>query len=193
MTDDLSAGDDEKDDLVSKVVELHAAGIGRNRIAKILQITTWRVDVISRAENLHYDQERTRNAVEVRVAAAGEARRDLAERFRNIAKTALKQAELSSGDDGQPIFDADDVFRWVKVAGTAVDKDLAIAERLDMHQQDDSQDRAVEQLGVFGEMVRAMANTPGRMPNEPEDASPEDLGAPPLFNPADDREPDEPP
>lgn len=186
MTTDLS-GDEGEKDLVDMIKERYDAGMGRNAIARDLDVTTWRVSNICKLYGWQFDQDRTRNAVSIAVASAGEARRDLARRFRGVADTALKQVELTGADDGQPLFDADDTFRWLKVAGTAVDKDLAIQQQLDSVDDDTAMRQAGDALNAFGDMIRGLATQREIGPGEPDDR--DDAGAPPIYQPEDDEPP----
>ncbi|MGP5298936.1 hypothetical protein ACTXM9_04595 [Corynebacterium variabile] len=149
MTDDLSRGEAEKD-LVDMIRERYDAGMGRNAIAKAVGASTWKVSQICQANGWDFDQERTRRAVEVHVASAGEQRRKLAGRFRSVAEVALNNADDHSDD-------AAELFGWLKAAGTAVDKDLAIQQQLDRVDDHSSMQDAVDSFTAFGALVRGTA------------------------------------
>lgn len=168
MTDHLSEGDLEKD-LVDMIRERYDAGMGRNAIARDLNVTTWRVSNICKVYGWTFDQDRTATAVSVAVASAGEARRDLARRFRAAADRALKQVEM---DDDVQFIDPKVFFDWIKVAATAVDKDLAIQAQLDRVDDDTAMQQASDALNAFGELVRGMATRPDRGAGEPDDEPP---------------------
>ena len=104
-----------------QVIELHAAGVGRNEIARRLGVSTYRVDQAAAEHDLTFDAAHTSRAAEVVAANARADRIHLAARFRAFAARALDNAEHH--DDPQV------VWMWVKSAATAVDKDMALAAR----------------------------------------------------------------
>ncbi|WP_313096732.1 hypothetical protein [Corynebacterium variabile] len=139
------------------VADLHAQGKGRNATARELNVSTRQVDHAARRLGITFDAEHVRTAVAVNVASAGEQRRVLAGRFRSIAEVALNHADEHSDD-------AAELFGWIKAAGTAVDKDLAIQTQLDRVDDHSSMTDTMAQFAEFGAMVRAAAEQAGKEP-----------------------------
>lgn len=136
--------------LDAAVADLHAQGKGRNATARELNVSTRQVDHAARRLGITFDAENVRAAVAVNVASAGEQRRKLAGRFRSVAEVALNHADDHSDD-------AAELFGWLKAAGTAVDKDLAIQAQLDRVDDHSSMQEAMSRFAEFGELVRGTA------------------------------------
>lgn len=132
------------------VADLHAQGKGRNATARELNVSTRQVDHAARRLGITFDAENVRAAVAVNVASAGEQRRKLAGRFRSVAEVALNHADDHSDD-------AAELFGWLKAAGTAVDKDLAIQAQLDRVDDHSSMQESMDRFAAFGAMVRDAA------------------------------------
>ena len=152
MTTDLSADTPKKPDRETddRIRELFHEGRGRNEIARMCGVTTYRVDQVCKAYGLTFDAERTRKATEVHTASAGEAHRKLAGRFRDLADQALDRANDN-------ICAPEVMWPYVRAAATATDKSIALAD-LDartMH-GGDMQD-AMGRFSAFGALVRATA------------------------------------
>lgn len=136
--------------LDAAVADLHAQGKGRNATARELNVSTRQVDHAARRLGITFDAENVRAAVAVNVASAGEQRRKLAGRFRSVAEVALNHADDHSDD-------AAELFGWLKAAGTAVDKDLAIQAQLDRADDHSSMQNAIDRFSEFGALVRGTA------------------------------------
>jgi len=136
--------------LDAAVADLHAQGKGRNATARELNVSTRQVDHAARRLGITFDAENVRAAVAVNVASAGEQRRKLAGRFRSVAEVALNHADDHSDD-------AAELFGWLKAAGTAVDKDLAIQQQLDRVDDHSSMQAAMDRFTAFGALVRGTA------------------------------------
>lgn len=151
MTTDLSADTPKKPDRETddRIRELFHESRGRNEIARMCGVTTYRVDQVCKAYGLTFDAERTRKATEVHIASAGEQRRKLAGRFRNLADVALNGAENTT--------DPDEMFKFTRVAAVATDKDSVLDEMIRKAQSSDDQDRAAEAFIAFGNMIRDSA------------------------------------
>lgn len=143
--------------LDAAVADLHAQGKGRNATARELNVSTRQVDHAARRLGITFDAEHVRAAVAVNVASAGEQRRVLAGRFRSVAEVALNHADEHSDD-------AAELFGWIKAAGTAVDKDLAIQAQLDRGDDHNSMTETMDRFTQFGAMVRAAAAQAGKEP-----------------------------
>ncbi|MCI1255141.1 MAG: hypothetical protein LKG15_00420 [Corynebacterium provencense] len=148
-TDHSKAAAENAGDLVDRIREHYDAGLGRNAIAKAVGASTWKVSQICKANGWNFDQERTRRAVEVHVASAGDQRRKLASRFRNLADIALTGAESTT--------DPDEMFKYAKVAAVSVDKD-DVLDQID-HRSRHASDMAgaMQQFTAFGALVRGAA------------------------------------
>lgn len=136
--------------LDAAVANLHAQGKGRNATARELNVSTRQVDHAARRLGITFDAENVRAAIAVNVASAGEQRRQLAGRFRSVAEVALNHADEHSDD-------AAELFGWLKAAGTAIDKDLAIQQQLDRADVRTDMQDAMEQFTAFGALVRGTA------------------------------------
>lgn len=148
-TDHSKAQDEKASDLVDQIHAHYDAGLGRNAIAKAVGASTWRVSQICQANGWDFDQERTRRAVEVHVASAGEQRRKLASRFRNLADVALQGAESTT--------DPDEMFKFTKVAAVSVDKD-DVLDQVDRRSRESSDmATAAGMFTAFGDLVRGAA------------------------------------
>ncbi|MGP5250008.1 hypothetical protein ACTXLS_10865 [Corynebacterium variabile] len=143
--------------LDAAVADLHAQGKGRNATARELNVSTRQVDHAARRMGITFDAENVRAAVAVNVASAGEQRRKLASRFRSVAEVALNHADDHSDD-------AAELFGWLKAAGTAVDKDLAIQNQLDRVDDHSSMQEAMDRFTAFGALVRTAAAQRGEEP-----------------------------
>lgn len=149
---DLSTGSPKAAEQATddRIIELFHDGCGRNQISRTVGVTTYRVDQVCKGHGLTFDASRTADAVAVRTASAGEQRRQLAGRFRSVAEVALNHADEHSDD-------AAELFGWIKAAGTAVDKDLAIQTQLDRVDDHSSMADTMQQFQAFGELVRGAA------------------------------------
>lgn len=145
----------DPENLDAAVADLHAQGRGRNATARELNVSTRQVDNAARRLGITFDAENVRAAVAVNVASAGEQRRKLAGRFRSVAEVALNHADDHSDD-------AAELFGWLKAAGTAVDKDLAIQQQLDRADDHSSMQDAMDRFTAFGALVRGTAAARGR-------------------------------
>lgn len=152
MTTDLSADTPKKPDRETddRIRELFHEGRGRNEIARLTGVTTYRVDQVCKAYGLTFDAERTRKATEVHTASAGEAHRKLAGRFRDLADQALDRANDN-------ICAPEVMWPYVRAAATATDKSIALSD-LDartMHGGD--MQETMERFSAFGALVRGAA------------------------------------
>ena len=76
----------------SRIVRLHAAGRGRNQIARELSIRTRQVDRVCREAGLEFDTARTMKAAQARRSAAAQDRSELAADARALAARVLEDA-----------------------------------------------------------------------------------------------------
>lgn len=152
MTTDLSADTPKKPDRETddRIRELFHESRGRNEIARMCGVTTYRVDQVCKAYGLTFDAERTRKATEVHTASAGEAHRRLAGRFRDLADQCLNRANDN-------ICAPDVMWQYTRSAAVATDKSIALAD-LDARTAHggDMQD-AMDQFTAFGALVRTAA------------------------------------
>ena len=141
-------------------------GAGRNEIARRTGLSTRKVSESCERQGLTFNADRTRAAVAVHTASAGEAHRKLAGRFRDLADQALNRANDN--------IDAPDVmWQYTRSAAVAVDKSIALADLDNRTARDDSMATAGAALDTFMSLVMDKAT--------------------PLPPAADDREPEEPP
>lgn len=152
MTTDLSADTPKKPDRETddRIRELFHESRGRNEIARMCGVTTYRVDQVCKAYGLTFDAERTRKATEVHTASAGEAHRKLAGRFRDLADQCLNRANDN-------ICAPEVMWPYVRAAATATDKSIALSD-LDartMHGGDMRE--TMDRFSAFGELVRGAA------------------------------------
>lgn len=165
MTDALPA-EPPKKATDQHIRDLFHQGHGRNEIARLCDVTTYRVDQVCKADGLTFNADRTRAAVAVHTASAGEAHRKLAGRFRDLADQALNRANDN--------IDAPDImWQYVRAAATSTDKSIALADLDARTARDDSMATAGAALDTFMSLVMDKAT--------------------PLPPAADDREPEEPP
>lgn len=159
-------------DLDPRVLALYNRGETRNGIARELGVSTRQVDYSAQRQGFTFDASRTRKAVEVHTASAGEAHRKLAGRFRDLADQALDRAN-------ENICAPDVMWQYVRAAATSVDKSIALADLDTRTTRDDSMATAGAQLDLFMSLVMDKAS--------PRPAV--DAGAPPIYQPEDDAPP----
>ncbi|WP_313006952.1 hypothetical protein [Corynebacterium variabile] len=149
---DLSADTPKKPDRETddRIRELFHESRGRNEIARMCGVTTYRVDQVCKAYGLTFDAERTRKATEVHTASAGEAHRKLAGRFRDLADQALDRANDN-------ICAPEVMWPYVRAAATATDKSIALSD-LDARTMHGGDMRdAMDRFTAFGALVRGTA------------------------------------
>lgn len=152
MTTDLSADTPKKPDRETddRIRELFHESRGRNEIARMCGVTTYRVDQVCKAYGLTFDAERTRKATEVHTASAGEAHRRLAGRFRDLADQCLNRANDN-------ICAPDVMWQYTRSAAVATDKSIALADLDARTAHGGDMQEAMHSFAAFGELVRGAA------------------------------------
>jgi len=152
MTTDLSADTPKKPDRETddRIRELFHEGRGRNEIARLTGVTTYRVDQVCKAYGLTFDAERTRKATEVHTASAGEAHRKLAGRFRDLADQCLNRANDN-------ICSPDVMWQYTRSAAVATDKSIALADLDARTAHGGDMQAAMDRFTEFGALVRGTA------------------------------------
>lgn len=153
-----------KDPLAEEVVTAWSVGMGRNEIARTLDISRYRVSKIADEYGLEFGTEQTAAATRVHAERAQKDRAELEARFAALAHTELDKAEESD----------DDQSRYIHIRNAAISADKSVALADSANRLDLGADAAEEgkrlvaiQLGLMtsqAEKVRAlMADpTPGK-------------------------------
>lgn len=132
-----------------KVKELADAGHGRNAIAELLGVTTYRVDKAARAAGVKFDRTATRKAVEARQVDAHAEREELATQFREVARTILTRVLDSEGMETNELRD----LIWS--AGAAASSDVRIGKLALDRSRFATDERAAEDFADILEAVRS--------------------------------------
>ena len=118
---------ENKDPLAEEVVTAWSVGMGRNEIARTLQISRYRVSKIADEYGLEFGTEQTAAATRVHAERAQKDRAELEARFAALAHTELDKAEESDDDQSRYIH--------IRNAAISADKSVALADsanRLDL-------------------------------------------------------------
>lgn len=142
------------------VKRLHAAGEGRNSIARTLGVSHRQVDAVAAELGLKFDKRATREAVEARRVAAEMDRAELGEKFRLLALDSVDRA-LAETDPG-------DRRRLAMTAQSATQSDLALHAA---HQQGEQSGQAAEDFAELLDTIRGGFDT--IMDADPEEFDPE--------------------
>lgn len=154
----------KKDPLAEEVLVAWHAGLGRNEIARTLDISRYRVSKIADAHGLEFNTEHTAAATQVHAERAKNERATLESRWASLAHDELDKAEQE--------LDPQSRFMHIKSAAVATDKSVALADSA--NRLDAGADAAEEgkrlvaiQLGLMvsqAEKVRAIMQdpTPGK-------------------------------
>lgn len=154
----------KKDPLAEEVLVAWHAGLGRNEIARTLDISRYRVSKIADAHGLEFNTEHTAAATQVHAERAKNERATLESRWASLAHDELDKAEQE--------LDPQSRFMHIKSAAVATDKSVALADST--NRLDTGVDAAEEgkrlvsiQMGLMtsqAEKVRALMQdpTPGK-------------------------------
>ncbi|WP_313547833.1 hypothetical protein [Corynebacterium sp.] len=155
-----------KDPYAEEVVTAWSVGMGRNEIARTLQISRYRVSKIADEYGLEFGTEQTAAATQVHAERAQKDRAELEARFAALAHTELDKAEESDDDNTR--------FIHIRNAAIAADKSVALADST--NRLDNGVDAAEEgkrlvaiQMGLMmnnADKVRQIMDDP--TPNKPQ-------------------------
>ena len=118
---------ENKDPYAEEVVTAWSVGMGRNEIARNLQISRYRVSKIAQAYGLEFNTEATQHATKAHAEYAQRDRAELEARFAALAHTELDKAEEADDDQSRYIH--------IRNAAISADKSVALADsanRLDL-------------------------------------------------------------
>ena len=101
---------ENKDPLAEEVVTAWSVGMGRNEIARNLQISRYRVSKIAHAYGLEFNTEATQHATKAHAEYAQRDRAELEARFAALAHTELDKAEEEE----------DDQSRYIRIRATGI-------------------------------------------------------------------------
>ena len=157
---------ENKDPLAEEVVTAWSVGMGRNEIARNLQISRYRVSKIAQAYGLEFNTEATQHATKAHAEYAQRDRAELEARFAALAHTELDKAEEADDDQSR--------FVHIRNAAISADKSIALADSAHKlnHGADDAEEgkRLVSiQMGLMmnqAERVREIMQDP--TPNKPQ-------------------------
>ena len=157
---------ENKDPLAEEVVTAWSVGMGRNEIARNLQISRYRVSKIAHAYGLEFNTEATQHATKAHAEYAQRDRAELEARFAALAHTELDKAEEADDDQSR--------FIHIRNAAISADKSIALADSAHKlnHGVDDAEEgkRLVSiQMGLMmnqAERVREIMQDP--TPNKPQ-------------------------
>ena len=110
----------KKDPLAEEVVTAWSVGMGRNEIARTLDISRYRVSKIADAHGLEFNTEHTAAATQVHAERAKNERATLESRWASLAHDELDKAEQE--------LDPQSRFMHIKSAAVATDKSVALAD-----------------------------------------------------------------
>ena len=158
--------DQNKDPYAEEVVTAWSVGMGRNEIARTLQISRYRVSKIADEYGLEFGTEQTAAATRVHAERAQKDRAELEARFAALAHTELDKAEEADDDQSR--------FVHIRNAAISADKSIALADSAHKlnHGADDAEEgkRLVAiQMGLMmnnAEKVREIMADP--TPNKPQ-------------------------
>lgn len=157
---------ENKDPLAEEVVTAWSVGMGRNEIARNLQISRYRVSKIAQAYGLEFNTEAVQHATKAHAEYAQRDRAELEARFAALAHTELDKAEEADDDQSR--------FIHIRNAAISADKSIALADSAHKlnHGVDDAEEgnRLVSiQMGLMmnqAERVREIMQDP--TPNKPQ-------------------------
>jgi len=118
-----------REDLASRVAELHAAGLGRNQIARELGVGGRIITELARELSLTFDRRRTRTATDAREADSRERRSKLAARILDAAEADLERITALSAP--QDALDAERRTRGIANIARAVESTIKAAPIVD--------------------------------------------------------------
>lgn len=171
-----------KDPLAEEVVTAWSVGMGRNEIARSLQITRYRVSKIAEQYGLEFNTESTEHATKAHAEYAQRDRAELEARFAALAHTELDKAEGSDDDQSR--------FIHIRNAAIATDKSVALADSA--HKLNQGVDDAEEGKRLVGIQMGLMMNQAERVREIMQDPTP-NKPQPGLWSLRDAEEDDEPP
>lgn len=155
---------ENKDPYAEEVVTAWSVGMGRNEIARTLQISRYRVSKIADQHGLEFNTEQTAAATQVHAERAQKDRAELEARFAALAHTELDKAEEAD----------DDNTRYIRIRNAAIAADKSVALADSTNRLDTGADAAEEgkrlvaiQMGLMtsqAERVRQIMDdpTPGK-------------------------------
>ena len=111
---------ENKDPLAEEVVTAWSVGMGRNEIARNLQISRYRVSKIAQAYGLEFNTEAVQHATKAHAEYAQRDRAELEARFAALAHTELDKAEEADDDQSR--------FVHIRNAAISADKSIALAD-----------------------------------------------------------------
>lgn len=146
--------------VIARVRELHAQGLGRNAIARELDIGQQTTSLIAADAGLSFDRRRTEQATRAKRADAADRRQAIIHRLYDEADAALDRlaaptheySEVSAGKLIHWLTDnlsAPDTKALVLTVGTAVDKAI----RLEQIDARDGADDVASMLGALGDAL----------------------------------------
>lgn len=138
------------------ILRCRSYGLGRNQTANFLQVSTYRIDEVSKALNISWDGQHVATANQARGEQAKAERLKLGDQFRKIAGIEL-QGILHGGTTPAERKD------MIVVAGIAVDKDLKLADVTGDPAENTEMEAAMQKFDAF--MYAVKANVHGQEPN----------------------------
>lgn len=138
------------------ILRCRSYGLGRNATANFLQVSTYRIDEVSKALNISWDGQHVATANQARGEQAKAERLKLGDQFRKIAGIELQS--ILNGET-TPAERKD----MIVVAGIAVDKDLKLADVTGDPAENTEMEAAMQKFDAF--MYAVKANVHGQEPN----------------------------
>lgn len=172
---------ENKDPLAEEVLVAWHAGLGRNEIARNLQISRYRVSKIADTYGLEFNAEAVQHATKAHAEYAQRDRAELEARFAALAHTELDKAE--EADDNQS--------RFVHIRNAAISADKSIALADSAHKLNHGVDDAEEGERLVSVQMSLMMNQAERVREIMQDPTP-NKPQPSLWSVAGDND-DEPP
>lgn len=173
--------DQNKDPYAEEVVTAWSVGMGRNEIARTLQISRYRVSKIADGYGLEFGTEQTAAATRVHAERAQKDRAELEARFAALAHTELDKAEEAD----------DDQSRFVHIRNAAISADKSIALADSAHKLNQGVDDAEEGKRLVAIQMGLMMNNAEKVREIMADPTP-NKSQPSLWSVAGDDD-DEPP
>lgn len=151
-----------EDELTAEIISGWHAGMGRNEIARALDISRYRVSKIADAHGLEFDTKHTAAATQVHAERAKSDRATLESRWASLAHDELDKAEQE--------LDPQSRFMHIKSAAVATDKSVALADSA--NRLDTGADSAEYGKRVLEMQLNLMTNNAARVRQIMADPSP---------------------
>lgn len=146
--------------LEQAVLRCRSYGLGRNATASFLEVSTYRIDEVSKALNVRWDGDHVAKANSARAEQLQSAKLDLADKFRKIA--SLELDSVLKTDCTTPGERRDQIM----IAAISSDKFLKLTESTSPPEEITGQAEAMEAMDRFIAATRAAVHLEKDRPND---------------------------